>query len=1037
MAVEDDEVIKHYLASKDWRKDGIYGDADKGSRFKILMESIKMGYVNDPGSGGKMDCRPEYLDVVYKLGFEDDVAMFHPFRWRILAKIKIPEPPQKGMYPRQIMLWIPYSESNSVIDELTFPDRDLLPCVASGETETKAKFGNFDDLADYSTDIEGSAPSHDYEKWFSELANGKKWDGSAVTDLKVKDQNFMTDSRVPMGGGGAATVLELSISTEMRCNGANPVHDIKWWALNLSPMCYADGWTGGQEKTFILWSRHDTNVDDDWQKVLYLTGPNHRSSGTATAPNALDPTDVFTQELWGQVKIDGETDIKARPIISILWKLQEAEEWDLEITPAKDLKVETSEFGEVLGKITWSPSEDIEFSSYKLYSALSQDFDSIYPTFVSSDKSKEVVHEYMQPGYLPLQESVPYFTEAWLYLSTLIGRAKSYPYKTNYALAYRPAVLDVWDALARSLGPTLAWYNGFRGSLSGGFIQGSGISHLIMQELWPIGAGVDTWWVGDRVRIAVFHQVEDKDLSSPPGGLVPADIGKKWYVDAPGGGAWTGQSDTVAELTGVSPNTWAFYTLGDDWSLLVVDENRFYRHLSTGGLVIGSYRYLEFTAEEYYVDYLAGQDIVLADEDVPISERLRIQEVYNIGTFPGYNNLLKIIDVGPFFPAYYEYVTKTIICIVRQKIVRIHFKFGDGGRGSTDDVYESLTGYDNVLGNITTLTDTGDLAPGDKLVWMDGFHAWLVELTSVEGNEIEFDLLDSDLQFHTIPPGAQLYRPPTYMYSKSGETHFRFAVEREDGFISDFIANQYPYDIGDINPEWIITSEKLLAEVNEVVRIFANESFLYSQDQVLGTGSALYWWSVDGGVWFSTTVPYIDRVWLSTGTKSVRVYVTNANGEPSVPPGTPAEVEIEIATTVISGVISEVIDMDDFSNGYLDERISGGREVTVDDNFTNDNKQYDSPTKAPRSVTLSGLASSHHTIHPIPNVNTWRNGKGADFIALPDDLVTLLYLENHKAALRMDLEGEVTYLLLEGLDRDRGWEEREKRNWSARFNIVE
>ena len=613
-----------------------------------------------------------------------------------------------------------------------------------------------------------------------------------------------------------------------------------------------------------------------------------------------------------------------------------------------------------------------------------------------------------------------------MYLSTYLGGILPGAFYSNYALAYRPIVCNT-----HGIAPKLADVSGYVGTLAVGKISGSSHSHDILKTLYPMVSGIDSYWVEDKVQINTIYDTEAIDLLVPP--VVGAgDIGKFWWTGLAPGGGWAGNPNKIAELMSVGPPVWSYHTLPIDEAVFNKHDSKPYVNTGTPTwLVNRGFKWLIFTSRSDWISYPIGSSIVLMYDTDGTSERAVITD----SDLEAGGDRIKVgwLDL--------EWVGHDFdIFLVRQRIKKIHFQFGDGGYGSTSEVYELTEGLDTeeTPGPYLYSSSVKNLEIGDVLCFMDGFNGvW----AKISGFESVLGQLIPVLSFRPLeipnymPIGTQFYKVPKYIYSKAGDIFFAGGVEREDGFISDYISDTNPYDIGDIEPEVVLSAEKMLVQVGETIRIWGIESSLFSFDQEAGVGLSKYYWR-NGAAWIPTSVPYIDLLWLSAGTKVVELYVTNETGQPAVPPVTPISISIVVATLVVADNFSDIISIVDFTNGYTAEDISGGRETEIDENLTQDEKSYDSPIQTARVIRLSGLAKDQHAVHPIPAVEAWRATKGADFIALPDDLVTLKYIEEHKAILSMMLEGETTYLLMGAFNRDREWNDLSKRNWNATFTKV-
>jgi hypothetical protein len=1007
-AVESDEVQMFYMAQYDWKKTTISSeDYDAEFMFQCLMQGIKIsGDAADPNfyAGAALD--PEAF--LYKLG-PDKTEGFNP-RYRAFLSFKIPPAPQKNMYIKQMALFIPEVLQSEFGDRTVTNDGKMV----MGRLPRSPAFGNREDRLHYEW---GTSAWEDY---FYNVPNWKKPNGMAKGDWDVKDRNPCAGDlhRYPINGpDGADTILEISDFSEKGGIAEQVIAaNDRWWYLELAPRCIVDG-MGLTPDTWvhtILWAYRDLSVageEDDLFTKIY----GHRT--LTTDKEIYCPIDT---RVWVDINIDGHGDstgdkIPARPLLCILWKnLVEDEE---DVSFADELKVEPSELGPTIAHYEWDRSEEeIEFQGYFIKAGEEPYVIGSAYVFATDERDKNFTDQYAPPGFV---DGIVSAVKAWQAVVSKIGPSLEKNYPSNFVPVYRPFLTGEWE-----LGPALYDTDGDKGTEIAARIEGdTNDKHHVHDVLYPCIAGLDSWFTGDACSILYgqrsnlakdWSDIIDKDLTTAP----PAPLLDDQYIIAGTGGGWAaGTINDVAICTNPVGPVWAFTTPVDGDSAYVVDESQGYSYTVAGGWETGGHKYLrEESSLSEYVEYETGMDIVLLDTTNHRSIRREIS--VNTGYY-----VISATDQD-FLEA------DTTIFIVRKRLKKALFLFGDGGRGSTDEMFELVRDYQEGVDNdIFWLSNTDFLEIGDRICIMDGLNPILYTVKSVSGKEVEVnETVDRNIDVRT-----QGYKCPKYMYSKTANIEFSGAVEAEDGFRSDFVALEYPYFIEDDAPIAVITAEKLLAEVNETIRFIGIESVLMSFDQSLGSSGARYEWQKDGGGWDATNVPYKDYSWPSTGTKTVELRVRNEDLVYS----TIVSIDVEIATTVVAGVISIIIDIADFSNGYETEHISGGREASVDENLSGGSKSYDSPTKRVRRVRLSGVANTRTATHPIVTVHNWRQTKPAAFQQLANDLVTLLYLENFKAALQIELEGEDTYLLLQPLDRRRTWELLEKREWDAEFIIIE
>lgn len=1037
MGLEDDEFVRYYLAQDDWRKEG--SSYDKKSYFQCLMAGLVCA--EDQATGHLDIWLPVEPGDAYEIGYHSIAIPAEEVVNRVVMKFKIPPAPQKNVYVKQMLLLMPFDRGTGVPKDGWL--KEFGSAVVMGKMEG-FKYGNENQILAYDSDMTGKnwgdAGSNSWREDYTEIGTWGKVDGMKPSMGGVEDQSpidrnmrypigdITAEGRTSLGAGPVTEITEISYYDDMRLKDRN-TGQYSWWAFNLSPMCISEPYDAEAVLEFMFWARYDISnwnlpggIPFKGKEMVYTAFHSNRNKSAAyTGCLPTQWPEGSSDPLFSNINVDGQgthggNKIFLRPVLCIIWKKKQSFEED--VSKAEDLKLEPSELGQQMGKFTWSKSEETgHFRSYKLKVG---DFPFVVSPilkYVTDDNAIEETHQWVPMGYY-----IGYVPPVWVAMSSFIGKYLGVEYFSNYVAAYRPFLSNKWE-----LGPQLFNEDMFPHPQDNGTLSAFKIiGHELHEVLYPVIAGIDAFDVGDTIDIFYGQGTEDwsaiidKDLVISP----PAPAFDDRYIIAGTGGGWgAGTIGDVAKCTNPVGPVWSFLSPLDGENAYVVDESKGYCWSGTSWQTKG-FGWFKFSNRSGIVDYIVGQSAVLYSDTPAFPKKSERSFVLKLD-LDNDKIMLDTVD--------HQFRDDTRLFIVRKKISKVHFLFGDGGKGYTEDVFELI---DYFFGGISThllVSDTSSLDIGDRICLMDGLQPYLYTIKNIQGDKVEVNETITD----TFPPFTQLYKCPKYIYTKSGDMEFAGAVEAEDGFMSDYVSLEYPYTIADIAPYAVISAEKLLIKKNEVVRFWGIESILYDFTQVLGGGGVeQYHFQQDALGWNATNDPYYDFSWGSIGSKTVSLKVNNSKGTPAGDSPI-VTINVEVVDEVIAGVVSDIIDIADFTDGYTEEVIEGGRETEVDDNITSDKKAFDSPVKKTRMVRLSGLANLRTATHPIPKVNVWRNTKSALFQKLANDLVTLLYLENHKAALKITLEGEDTYLLMDAFPRSRNWRMMEKRDWNATFVIIE
>lgn len=169
---------------------------------------------------------------------------------------------------------------------------------------------------------------------------------------------------------------------------------------------------------------------------------------------------------------------------------------------------------------------------------------------------------------------------------------------------------------------------------------------------------------------------------------------------------------------------------------------------------------------------------------------------------------------------------------------------------------------------------------------------------------------------------------------------------------------------------------------------------------------------------------------VTVGTKVVALTVYDGAAHGNL--ATPVTTTINTYETVKYG-FGIIIDLDDLSEGYLTEQLSGGRHVETMRSLDGTVKG-ESEVERLKNLSITSRASIVSSTHPISAVNTWRTAQG--LTDLPDDLVTFMYLEQNRAIATLTIESNVYYMLLSEGPRDREAGMLEQRNIQATFRVL-
>lgn len=466
------------------------------------------------------------------------------------------------------------------------------------------------------------------------------------------------------------------------------------------------------------------------------------------------------------------------------------------------------------------------------------------------------------------------------------------------------------------------------------------------------------------------------------------------------------------------------------------------------GFVVGDEAYVAFASKHaMFISGIAAdapstQNWIQVDE----SERFSVGErVLLYDTATGYSTDRRIIsidsatdkltfeagiDLGRAFTNATGQVYKNL-----GGLKRIDTRWFDAHKVSLgeEDIYEVTVTVDKGT-NKTLAFDkpVSTLEVGDDILIMHGFSYTKSSVESISGNKIICDCAND-----VIGEGALVIPIKTVIIPIDGTLSTSVVPMSASGFLGDGASDAFT--VTDIAPTAVITADRMVAAYGETLRLYAFDSRIASMDVEMGDGSSDYMWQVDGGGYGSSSgVPYRDySISAPSGPRVYDLIVKNADGLSSVK----ASITIDIVAEIVKG-FSTIIDgtvPNAFSNGYREEQVDGGREPVVETGLSDDSGVYDSLGTKERALNIGGRAVIASTVHPIDLVNTWRAAQiaaGRALAAVPDDLVTMLYLEENKALIKLTIEKETAYCMLDTFSRTRMHGDIERRSWEVSLIIV-
>lgn len=148
----------------------------------------------------------------------------------------------------------------------------------------------------------------------------------------------------------------------------------------------------------------------------------------------------------------------------------------------------------------------------------------------------------------------------------------------------------------------------------------------------------------------------------------------------------------------------------------------------------------------------------------------------------------------------------------------------------------------------------------------------------------------------------------------------------------------------------------------------------------------------------------------------------------------PTETTVRTSETVFQDY-ETVLDLDVvLQNKYQIEDTNGGREIDASKS-RDDSAQIDSDVSKVTEISISGRCWVHHSTHPDPVIDAWRIARGIDNV-LPDDLLTLKFIEENRLCVKMAHEGRTIVGVMGDIGRSREAGYGTARDWRATIYVI-
>jgi hypothetical protein len=125
----------------------------------------------------------------------------------------------------------------------------------------------------------------------------------------------------------------------------------------------------------------------------------------------------------------------------------------------------------------------------------------------------------------------------------------------------------------------------------------------------------------------------------------------------------------------------------------------------------------------------------------------------------------------------------------------------------------------------------------------------------------------------------------------------------------------------------------------------------------------------------------------------------------------------------------ESIELTDLTDAFDSRDIGAGRETTGEMCF-NDAPIVITNIRKIHKVKTAGKGVTYNNPHPIALVNTWGSSFSPSLVGtVPDDILTMMYLEENKTVVTATFEGKKRYYVPIDINRDRDAGEPTIWNW--------
>jgi hypothetical protein len=1081
------DVIEKFYAAKNFNssfpiEDGFHMWMIPIGRYKVYPDDGRWHYsaYSTLTGGAKFG----YSDIREPVGVG---ATTLPQFWRLLIRMILPNPPEDGLVPQRVQLWLPTRKDWTQ----RYPAGDFFQDFEEGEW-VGLKVAKEVMWGQYSGSGRAWNPNQTDLEPFRNWMSGATWfspsgmlTGGQGDDEKRGDWSWGLGDGFPNEQDVSDPIFFSQYFGDFHYYGDSGAHYTwPWLRCDFRDYSLKSGMNGGDDITIMMLDRFENEYDEDERGydpvlgVAWNSWPKRALMPIYTPFNTELPDDGSGQDFIAypntydfthdpapiDAMIDGKNYGTPRPLLYIKWTKQKS--GPVELDPPTELTSEgiDDSYSEQLFK--WSkPNKTENFDSYRLYLSsglTSQPNIDGTPSFRTSDPDE-------------FESIVPVPSDR--------GLAQVVAYASGIGLVRSVSNVSKWYIPPVAYSPRIYNENGHDG-VSSPFNVG--------EKVFMATSGYDAYRINTANVIGITEN--SVRLETDESGLL--SVGDMIILDD-GTNSYARRVTDIYDDTGI-----VHFTPERDINLNILDT-KVYKILGPPEELI------MYPGDESYIKVRNKEN-----EFYRLNNEIGMRGVY-ANSFRAEG-----LETGDMI-CFMDGLNPLLARIVDVKSGRIQFtRFGEGWW--TD---RSITSFSDYGGGKVEANVTGShfLVVGDSIEISgtsnyDGVYT--VEDVSAF-NTFTFAHAFAGTETGTLTSGRRLsegisfYKVNYHIFSKRGNAYGISSRcvgsdNRKSGIASDGINREI------VSPPpiaGVISDRKFVqAMVPSAMRLFFHSTVFFSRDFGLSDGRWYYYKGYDpafpppdppGNGWVEVFNPYTTFGWMDyaigtitqissfaggeiqittafthglkagdivtiSGTQSydgdyeivstwgadkfnvVATFVADEpgnykifHGERNV--GVKAYDGVNFSDTVVETIILcgevkynfyDIIDLDDplqLNDGWRNEDVPGGRHTTVRQGLDG-TVNADSPLEVLQTITLSGRSMTNTATHPIPRVHQWAQDEGIE--DLPNDFLTLKYLETHRALSKIKVEEKEVYGLITNLPRTREFGMKQMRDFRFSFTVL-